>query len=95
MTSIEPRPIVGVHHAAFRCRDAEQTIWFYRDVLGLADPTGSPRSDQETVQLTVTLTMPGWPVVTGSVFTTTPFSMACAWWVCVFTLTIRLLEEML
>jgi catechol 2,3-dioxygenase-like lactoylglutathione lyase family enzyme len=40
MTSIEPRPIVGVHHAAFRCRDAEQTIWFYRDVLGLADPTG-------------------------------------------------------
>lgn len=37
---IEPRPIKGVHHAAFRCRDAEQTIWFYRDVLGLADPTG-------------------------------------------------------
>lgn len=36
----EARPIVGVHHAAFRCRDAEQTIWFYRDVLGLADPTG-------------------------------------------------------
>lgn len=36
----EPRPIVGVHHAAFRCRDAAQTIWFYRDVLGLADPTG-------------------------------------------------------
>jgi catechol 2,3-dioxygenase-like lactoylglutathione lyase family enzyme len=34
------RPILGVHHAAFRCRDAEQTIWFYRDVLGLADPTG-------------------------------------------------------
>jgi len=36
----EARPIVGVHHAAFRCRDAEQTIWFYRDVLGLAGPTG-------------------------------------------------------
>ncbi|MEP3050967.1 MAG: VOC family protein [Erythrobacter sp.] len=36
----EARPIVGVHHGAFRCRDAEQTIWFYRDVLGLADPTG-------------------------------------------------------
>jgi catechol 2,3-dioxygenase-like lactoylglutathione lyase family enzyme len=34
------RPIKGVHHGAFRCRDAEQTIWFYRDVLGLADPTG-------------------------------------------------------
>lgn len=36
----EARPIVGVHHAAFRCRDAAQTVWFYRDVLGLADPTG-------------------------------------------------------
>lgn len=34
------RPLIGVHHAAFRCRDAEQTIWFYRDVLGLAEPTG-------------------------------------------------------
>jgi len=38
--NIAARPILGVHHAAFRCRDAEQTIWFYRDVLGLADPTG-------------------------------------------------------
>lgn len=38
--SNEPRPIIGVHHAAYRCRDAEQTVWFYRDVLGLADPTG-------------------------------------------------------
>lgn len=35
-----PRPIVGVHHAAFRCRDAAQTVWFYTEVLGLADPTG-------------------------------------------------------
>lgn len=25
----------GVHHAAFRCRDAEQTRAFYEDVLGL------------------------------------------------------------
>jgi catechol 2,3-dioxygenase-like lactoylglutathione lyase family enzyme len=33
--STEARPIGGVHHAAFRCRDAEQTIWFYQDVLGL------------------------------------------------------------
>jgi len=24
-----------VHHAAYRCRDAEQTRWFYEDVLGL------------------------------------------------------------
>ncbi|MGB3626235.1 MAG: VOC family protein [Henriciella sp.] len=28
-------PIKGVHHGAFRCRDAEQTRWFYEDVLGL------------------------------------------------------------
>ena len=24
-----------VHHSAYRCRDAEQTRWFYEDVLGL------------------------------------------------------------
>lgn len=36
----ESRPIVGVHHGAFRCRDAEQTIWFYRDVLGLISEGG-------------------------------------------------------
>ncbi|WP_290523602.1 VOC family protein [Alcanivorax sp.] len=24
-----------VHHGAYRCRDAEQTRWFYEDVLGL------------------------------------------------------------
>ncbi len=34
------RPIIGVHHAAFRCRDAEQTVWFYRDVLGLVAEGG-------------------------------------------------------
>jgi len=34
------RPIIGVHHTAFRCRDTEQTIWFYKDVLGLVDHTG-------------------------------------------------------
>lgn len=38
--SPEPSPIIGVHHAAFRCRDAEQTIWFYRDVLGLVAEGG-------------------------------------------------------
>ena len=27
--------INNVHHVAFRCRDAEQTRWFYEDVLGL------------------------------------------------------------
>lgn len=25
----------NVHHAAYRCRDAEQTRWFYEEVLGL------------------------------------------------------------
>ena len=29
------RSAVGIHHAAYRCRDAEQTRWFYEDVLGL------------------------------------------------------------
>ncbi|HKY92055.1 MAG TPA: VOC family protein [Nevskiaceae bacterium] len=29
------RRAVGIHHAAYRCRDAEQTRWFYEDVLGL------------------------------------------------------------
>lgn len=29
------KPAIGIHHAAYRCRDAEQTRWFYEDVLGL------------------------------------------------------------
>jgi catechol 2,3-dioxygenase-like lactoylglutathione lyase family enzyme len=37
--SIQPKSelkVIGnVHHAAYRCRDAEQTRWFYEDVLGL------------------------------------------------------------
>jgi catechol 2,3-dioxygenase-like lactoylglutathione lyase family enzyme len=28
-------PARGINHVAFRCRDAEQTRWFYGDVLGL------------------------------------------------------------
>lgn len=28
-------PIKSIHHAAYRCRDAEQTRWFYEDVLGM------------------------------------------------------------
>lgn len=28
-------PLKGVHHTAFRCRDAEETRAFYEDVLGL------------------------------------------------------------
>jgi catechol 2,3-dioxygenase-like lactoylglutathione lyase family enzyme len=35
MTQTEATVIKGVHHGAFRCRDAEQTRWFYEDVLGL------------------------------------------------------------
>ena len=30
-----PETIHNVHHVAYRCRDAEQTRWFYEDVLGL------------------------------------------------------------
>lgn len=30
----------GIHHVAFRCRDAEQTRWFYADVLGLKPAAG-------------------------------------------------------
>ncbi|MFT3808567.1 MAG: VOC family protein [Micropepsaceae bacterium] len=32
----EPAPkILGVHHSAYRCRDAEETRRFYQDILGL------------------------------------------------------------
>ena len=29
------KPLGNIHHLALRCRDAEQTRWFYEDVLGL------------------------------------------------------------
>lgn len=29
-------PFAGAHHVAFRCRDAEQTRWFYEDAMGLS-----------------------------------------------------------
>lgn len=48
-----PAPeILGVHHSAYRCRDAEETRAFYEDVLGLRtkatlsfenDPAGNER----------------------------------------------------
>lgn len=51
MTDKAPK-VLGVHHTAFRCRDAEETRKFYQDILGLrtraaykldADPTnGQP-----------------------------------------------------
>ena len=25
----------GIHHVAYRCRDAKETVEFYRDVLGM------------------------------------------------------------
>jgi catechol 2,3-dioxygenase-like lactoylglutathione lyase family enzyme len=31
----EPAPVLGLHHNAYRCRDAEETRHFYEDVLGL------------------------------------------------------------
>jgi catechol 2,3-dioxygenase-like lactoylglutathione lyase family enzyme len=35
-----PSRLGAVHHVAFRCRDAEQTRWFYEDVLGLQAAAG-------------------------------------------------------
>lgn len=32
--------LCSLHHAAFRCRDAEQTRWFYEDVLGMKASAG-------------------------------------------------------
>lgn len=54
MTALAARvpPILGVHHTAFRCRDAEETRRFYEDILGLKaraalafdkDPAGRDR----------------------------------------------------
>ncbi len=31
----DPVPVHGLHHVAYRCRDAEETRHFYEDVLGL------------------------------------------------------------
>jgi catechol 2,3-dioxygenase-like lactoylglutathione lyase family enzyme len=38
----------GLHHAAYRCRDAEQTREFYEDFLGL------PLVDAFEIQATIT-----------------------------------------
>jgi catechol 2,3-dioxygenase-like lactoylglutathione lyase family enzyme len=34
-TSNTLKPLGNIHHLALRCRDAEQTRWFYEDILGL------------------------------------------------------------
>lgn len=33
--SVRTVPFAGAHHVAYRCRDAEQTRWFYEDAMGL------------------------------------------------------------
>lgn len=33
--STRPAPVLGLHHFAWRCRDAEETRHFYEDILGL------------------------------------------------------------
>ena len=35
MTPSTARPVQGLHHFAWRCRDAEETRQFYEDLLGL------------------------------------------------------------
>jgi catechol 2,3-dioxygenase-like lactoylglutathione lyase family enzyme len=37
---VPARRLGGIHHVAYRCRDAEQTRWFYEDVLGLKPAAG-------------------------------------------------------
>ncbi|MEZ5501494.1 MAG: VOC family protein [Halioglobus sp.] len=46
------QPLAGIHHLALRCRDAEQTRWFYEEVLGLKLAAAlslqkSPGTDQD------------------------------------------------
>lgn len=53
-TSKSPLKRLGnIHHAAYGCRDAEQTCWFYEDVLGLELMASfwaekAPGTDEET-----------------------------------------------
>lgn len=30
-----PRTLGGIHHAAYRCKDAKETVEFYREILGM------------------------------------------------------------
>jgi glyoxylase I family protein len=34
-SSPKAQPVLGLHHSAYRCRDAEETRHFYEDILGL------------------------------------------------------------
>ncbi len=38
-------PARGIHHVAYRCRDAEQTRWFYETLLGLPLAAALVRED--------------------------------------------------
>jgi catechol 2,3-dioxygenase-like lactoylglutathione lyase family enzyme len=51
------KPMGNIHHLALRCRDAEQTRWFYEDVLGLKLAAAlalenSPGTQKNTVAFT-------------------------------------------
>jgi catechol 2,3-dioxygenase-like lactoylglutathione lyase family enzyme len=35
VSNSSPAPVLGLHHFAWRCRDAEETRHFYEDILGL------------------------------------------------------------
>jgi catechol 2,3-dioxygenase-like lactoylglutathione lyase family enzyme len=35
MTGEQPIQLTGIHHVAYRCRDAQRTVAFYREVLGM------------------------------------------------------------
>jgi len=59
MNKMPPRPgdiplLNNIQHSAYRCRDAEQTRWFYEDVLGLplvaAFTLGRDEADGENVE---------------------------------------------
>ncbi len=34
-TVVQPVTLQGIHHVAYRCKDARETVEFYRDVLGM------------------------------------------------------------
>lgn len=64
MTDHPPlKRLKGIHHAAYRCRDAEQTRWFYETVLGLKAAAGliievEPGSGEEHPYMHIFFAMP-------------------------------------
>lgn len=47
-STTKPIPLMGLHHSANRCRDAEQTRAFYEDFLGLPLSCSLRRNQTET-----------------------------------------------